>query len=151
MIIVPGDLNNEQVLALLRAHLAGMHESGPPGSVFALDLSGLSMPEVSLYTAWEREKLLGMAALKEVCIDMGEIKSMRTDPAHTRKGVAASLLDHMLVVAKERGYRRLSLETGSGPAFEPAVSLYRKYGFVNGDSFGDYEKSDFNQFLHLDL
>jgi len=151
MIIVPGDLNNEQVLALLRAHLAGMHESGPPGSVFALDLSGLSMPEVSLYTAWEGEKLLGMAALKEVCIDMGEIKSMRTDPAHTRKGVAASLLDHMLVVAKERGYRRLSLETGSGPAFEPAVSLYRKYGFVNGDSFGDYEKSDFNQFLHLDL
>ncbi|MEL6964839.1 MAG: GNAT family N-acetyltransferase [Pseudomonadota bacterium] len=151
MKIVPGDLGDERVLALVRAHLASMHENSPPGSVYALDLSGLSGPDISFLTAWHGEALLGMAALKELDAKTGEIKSMRTDAAHLREGVAAMLLSHILAVAKERGYRRLSLETGSGEAFEPALALYRKYGFVNGDAFGDYQHSSFNQFMHLDL
>jgi putative acetyltransferase len=92
-----------------------------------------------------------MAALKQLDGATGEIKSMRTDPAHLREGVAAALLDHILSVARARGYRRLSLETGSGDAFEPALSLYCKNGFVDGDAFGGYEVTSFNQFLHLDL
>ena len=151
MNILEGHLENEKVIALLSAHLAGMHESGPPGSVYALDLAGLKVAEISVYTAWQGDMLLGIGALKEIAGDAGEIKSMRTDPAHIRKGVAATLLEHMLAVARQRGYRRLSLETGSGPPFEAALSLYRKYGFVNGGAFGDYVHSDFNQFLHLDL
>lgn len=151
MNILEGELENEQVVALLHAHLAGMHESGPPGSVYALDLEGLKAPEISFYTAWQGAGLLGVGALKELARDAGEIKSMRTDPAHVRKGVAAALLEHMLGVGRARGYRRLSLETGSGPPFDPALSLYRKYGFVNGGAFGGYVASDFNQFLHLDL
>ena len=62
-----------------------------------------------------------------------------------------ALLEHIIGVARSRGYARLSLETGSGPAFEPALALYRKRGFVDGDAFGDYVRSDFNQFLHLDI
>ncbi len=151
MNILEGGLENEQVVALLRAHLAGMHASGPPGSVYALDLEGLKVPEISFYTAWQGATLLGVGALKELEGDAGEIKSMRTDPAHVRRGVAAALLEHMLEVAEARGYRRLSLETGSGPPFDPALSFYRKYGFVNGEAFGGYVASDFNQFLHLDL
>lgn len=151
MNILEGQLENEQVVALLRAHLAGMYESGPPGSVYALDLDGLKAPEISVYTAWHDDDLLGIGALKEIAADAGEIKSMRTDPEHIRKGVAARLLEHMLDVARKRGYRRVSLETGSGPPFEAALSLYRKYGFVNGEAFGDYIHSDFNQFLHLEL
>jgi len=151
MIIVPGDFENAQLLALLRLHLAGMHANSPPESVNAFDLSGLKAPDVSVYTAWRDDKLLGMAALKELDSATGEIKSMRTDPAHLREGVAVALLDHILSVANERGYRRLSLETGSGEAFEPALALYRKNGFVNGEAFGGYEVTSFNQFLHLDL
>ena len=151
MKITPGDLTDERVLDLLRAHLSSMHENSPPGSVYALDLSGLSGPDISFITAWEGEALLGMAALKELDPKAGEIKSMRTDEAHLRKGVAARLLEHILTVARERGYRRLSLETGSGEAFEPALALYRKYGFTNGEAFGDYQPSAFNQFMHLDL
>ena len=151
MIIVPGDFENPQLLALLRLHLAGMHANSPPGSVNAFDLSCLKAPEISVYTAWRDDKLLGMAALKQLDGATGEIKSMRTDPAHLREGVAAALLDHILSVARARGCRRLSLETGSGDAFEPAVSLYCKNGFVDGDAFGGYEVTSFNQFLHLDL
>jgi len=151
MIIVPGDFENPQLLALLRLHLAGMHANSPPGSVNAFDLSCLKAPEISVYTAWRDDKLLGMAALKQLDGATGEIKSMRTDPAHLREGVAAALLDHILSVARARGCRRLSLETGSGDAFEPALSLYCKNGFVEGDAFGGYEVTSFNQFLHLDL
>jgi len=151
MIIVPGDFENPQLLALLRLHLAGMYANSPPESVNAFDLSRLKAPDINVYTAWRDEKLLGMAALKEIDAVTGEIKSMRTDPAHLRQGVAAALLDYILGVAKERGYRRLSLETGFGPSFDPALALYRKNGFVDGEPFGGYEVTSFNLFLHLDL
>src|SRR5262249_33908190 len=102
MIIVPGDFENAQLLALLRLHLAGMHTNSPPGSVNAFDLSGLKTPDISVYTAWRDGTLLGMAALKQLDAVTGEIKSMRTDPAHLREGVAKALLDHILSVANER-------------------------------------------------
>lgn len=151
MNIVEGLLDNEQVQSLLHAHLTGMHDNSPPGSVFALDLSGLQAREVTFYTAWRGNALLGMGALKEIDGNSGELKSMRTDAAHLRKGVGAALLEHIIEVATQRGYRRLSLETGSGEAFEAALLLYRRYGFRNGDAFGDYAQSEFCQFLHLDL
>src|SRR3954462_7211548 len=150
-IIKPGDFNDHRVKALLRRHLEGMHANSPPGHVFALDWSGLQKPEISFYALWEGEELLGFGALKELEPRAGEIKSMRTADAHLRRGVAAAILEHIIGVARQRGYSRLSLETGSGPAFEPALRLYRKYGFVNGQAFGDYEASPFNQFLHLDV
>jgi putative acetyltransferase len=128
-----------------------MHANSPPGNVFALDLSGLKAPDISFYTAGDGDVLMGMGALKALCDGTGEIKSMRTYAHHLRKGVAAGLLLHIIAEARARGYRRLSLETGSGPAFDAALTLYRRKGFVEGGAFGDYEKSDFNQFFHLDL
>ena len=151
MKITLGDLSDERVQRLLREHLSGMHESSPPGTVYALDFSGLAAPDICFFTAWDGETLLGMGALRELALDAGEIKSMRTDSAHLRKGVARALLEHILTIAKERGYRRLSLETGSGDPFEAALALYRHYGFVEGPAFGDYKPSPFNQFLHLGL
>ena len=151
MDIRPGDFEDARVLDLLRVHLAGMHANSPAGNVFALDLAGLKAREISFYTAWDDTVLLGMGALKALGNAAGEIKSMRTYEAHLRKGVAARLLEHIIGAARGRGYARLSLETGSGAAFDPALTLYRRYGFVEGEAFGDYEKSDFNQFFHLDL
>jgi putative acetyltransferase len=128
-----------------------MHASSPPGAVFALDLAGLRAPEMSFYVAWEGERVVGMGALRELDPASGEIKSMRTHGSHLRKGVGARVLEHLLGVARSRGYRRVSLETGSGSAFEPALALYRRFGFVNGERFGDYAGGEFNQFMHLEL
>jgi putative acetyltransferase len=150
-VIKPGDFGDDRVKALLTRHLEGMHANSPPGHVFALDWSGLQEPEISFYALWDGEDLLGFGALKELEPRAGEIKSMRTADAHLRKGVAATILDYIIAEARQRGYARLSLETGSGPAFEPALNLYRKYGFTEGGAFDRYEKSPFNQFLHLDL
>lgn len=145
------DLTHPQVQALLRLHLAGMNENSPPGTCFALDLAGLRAPGVSVWTAWSGDALAGMAALKELGDGGGELKSMRTHPGWLRRGVAAALLEHVIGVARARGLVRLSLETGSGPAFEPALALYRRRGFEAGDAFADYVPGAFNQFMHLAL
>jgi putative acetyltransferase len=149
--IVPGDLTDPRVVALLREHLEGMRASSPPGSVYALDLPALQAPDIAFFTACQGEELLGCGALKHLDDSAGELKSMRTAAAHLRKGVGARILGHLLALARARGYRRVSLETGSGPAFEPALALYRRHGFVRGEPFGDYVESELNQFLHLDI
>ncbi|TBV72738.1 GNAT family N-acetyltransferase [Pseudoxanthomonas winnipegensis] len=128
-----------------------MHANSPAGSVFALDLSGLQAPGMTVWSAWREQALVAIGALKDWGEGTGELKSMRTHPDHLRQGAAAAVLDHIIAVAKARGLRRLSLETGSGEAFEPALALYRKRGFSSGPAFGDYVASDFNQFLHLPL
>lgn len=145
------DLSGEQTRALLALHLMGMQANSPPESVHALDLSGLSGPEVTVWSAWRGNAIAGIGALKTLSPDQGELKSMRTHPDHLRQSVAAALLEHIIDVAKTRGIRRLSLETGSGEAFEPALALYRRRGFRNGEVFGDYQATDFNQFLHMDI
>ena len=145
------DLSSESTRLLLAQHLRGMHENSPPGAVFALDFSGLTAPGVTLWTARRDGETIGMAALKQWSDGTGELKSMRTRADVLRQGVAAALLEHVIAEARARGMRRLSLETGSGPAFEPALALYRKRGFCDGLVFGDYEKSAFNQFLHLEI
>jgi putative acetyltransferase len=145
------DLSGAPVRALLALHLEGMRGSSPPGHSFALDLSGLRAPGVTVWSAWDGEALAGIAALKLLGYGGGEIKSMRAHPDHLRRGVGAALLGHIIAEARNRGVTRLSLETGSGAGFEPALALYRRRGFVNGPAFGGYVPSAFNQFLHLEL
>jgi putative acetyltransferase len=128
-----------------------MHEASPPGTVYALDLSGLQQPSISFFTVWEDDELLGCGAIKQLDPRSGELKSMRVTARHLRRGAGKAMLEHLLELARDRGYTRVSLETGSGDAFEPALRLYRRYGFVNGAAFGDYAASEFNQFLHLEL
>ena len=145
------DFSSDAARDLVRLHLEAMHAHSPPGSVFALDFSGLIAPDVTVWAAWQADKIAGIGALKDLDDRVGELKSMRTHPDFLRRGVAAALLEHIIGVAKVRGMTRLSLETGSGPYFEPALSLYRHRGFIDGDEFADYERSAFNQFLHLTL
>lgn len=145
------DLSGEPTRALLALHLIGMQASSPSGHVFALDLSGLQASNVTVWTVWDDRALAGIGALKTLGDGSGELKSMRTAPQHLRKGVARALLEHIIDEARRQGLRKLSLETGTGRAFEPALALYRKRGFIEGEAFGGYVRSDFNQFLHLVL
>ncbi len=151
MKILVDDLRGDQVQALLAAHLRGMHDHSPPESVHALDVEGLRADDVTFWSAWDKADLLGCAALKELEPSHGEIKSMRTAEAHLGKGVASALVEHIVSVARQRGYSRLSLETGSGPAFEPAHALYLKHGFAFCGPFGDYTNDPFSRFMTLRL
>lgn len=145
------DLAGEPTRALLRYHRADMRDSSPPEHSFALDVDGLSAPGVTVWTVWEGDAILGVGALRTLGDGGAEIKSMRTHPDHLRRGVGVALLEHIVAEARARGVTRLSLETGSGAASEPALALYRRRGFRNGPAFADYAPSGFNQFLHLEL
>ena len=145
------DLSGDQTRSLLALHLAGMHAASPPGNVFALDLSGLQVSEVTVWTASCNGRVASVGAIKLLTDGTAEVKSMRTHPDFTRQGAAAAILDTIIAFARKRGVTRLSLETGSGPAFEPALALYRRRGFVSGAAFGEYEATAFNQFFHLEI
>ncbi|HEU4646988.1 MAG TPA: GNAT family N-acetyltransferase [Burkholderiales bacterium] len=132
------NLQGPEIIALLREHLAEMRSVSPPESVHALDLSGLRKPDITFWTVWLEADLAACGALKALGPDHGEIKSMRTARLHKRKGIAAYMLRHIIDEAARRGYRRLSLETGSQPHFAPARSLYGSFGFQCCGPFGDY-------------
>lgn len=134
------DLSGPEVRSLLAEHLRSMLSISPPESVHALDLAGLRQPGITFWTAWSEHELLGCGALKELDAWHGEIKSMRTARAHLRKGVARAMLEHILREAVKRGYKRLSLETGSQSAFEPARNLYENLGFTRCPPFADYSE-----------
>ena len=141
------DLRGPEIAALLREHLDGVAEHSPPESIHALDLNALRAPEITFWTVWQDGELLGCGALKELDAQHGEIKSMRTASRHLRKGVAAAMLEHILDEARSRGYVRVSLETGSMPAFAPARALYARYGFTECAPFADYVEDPNSVFM----
>ena len=151
MRIETDDVTRPQVLALLEEHLRNMYEITPPEFVFAFDAAKLREPGLVVWTAWRDDVLLGVAALKELSPTQGEVKSMRT-PAHLRRqGAGRALLEHILDVAWQRGYRELFLETGRQQDFTPALTLYRSVGFRECGPFGDYEENGNSVFMSLAL
>ncbi len=151
MRIQTDDLTHPQVLALLQEHLDNMHALSPPEQVFALDVTRLRGPGITFWTVWDGETLVGCAALKALGDDAGEVKSMRTPQALRRRGAGRAVLAHLVAEARRRGYRRLSLDTGSHPAFGAAQALYASAGFVRCGPFGDYAANPHSVFMMLDL
>lgn len=141
------DLSGAAIRHLLAQHLQGMTLHSPPESIHALDLDGLRQPSVTFWSAWDGEELLGCGALKELEPGHAEIKSMRTATAHLRKGVARAMLAHILAEASRRGYARVSLETGSAAAFEPARRLYAAFGFEPCGPFPPYVEDPYSVFM----
>jgi putative acetyltransferase len=123
----------------------------PPESIHALDIEELRKPEITFWSVWEGTELIGCGALKELDAQHAEIKSMRTALSHRRKGVARLMLQHLLEEARKRGYRRLSLETGSMDAFDPARQLYASFGFVYCSPFADYKEDPYSVFMTKEL
>ena len=151
MIVREGVLDDPQVRDLLALHASGMLANSPIDKCHFLDLSGLQAPGVRFFTLWDGAALVAMGAYRDHGGGLGEIKSMRTVPTRLGEGHGRAMLLHIIAEARAAGLLRLSLETGSGAAFEPALALYRAHGFVDCPPFADYQPTDFNQFLTLDL
>ena len=151
MRIIQGDFSDPQVVDLLHVHLTSARAETAPGSAHALDLGGLQSSDISFWTIWDGETLLGTGALKRLSADHGEVKSMHTVQSLRRRGAGSAMLRHIIAAARARGMSRLSLETGSWDYFLPARALYRSHGFVECPPFGDYVLDLNSVFMTLDL
>lgn len=151
MRIIEDDLTGREIRELLEAHFAGMLANSPKDSCHFLDFEGLKGPGVTFWSIWDGSALMGSGALKQHDADLGEVKSMRTHADHLRKGAGAAMLEHIIAVARERGLKQLSLETGSGPAFDAAHALYARHGFRYCGPFADYKEDPFSRFMTLAL
>ena len=145
------DLRGPEIHALLEEHLTDMRRISPPESVHALDLDKLRRPEITFWTAWSGDELVGCGALKMLDASHGEIKSMRVSGTRRRTGAGRALLHHILDEARRRGMQRLSLETGSQPAFVPARRLYASAGFAECGPFGGYVLDPHSVFMTRSL
>jgi len=145
------DLSGPEIGALLEEHMLNMRGISPPESIHALDLTELRRPEITFWAVWSGPELLGCGALKELDPVHGEVKSMRTASVHRRKGVAQAMLSHIIDMARSRGYLRLSLETGSQGAFEPARRLYESFGFSYCPPFDGYTEDPNSVFMTMRL
>lgn len=151
MEIREADLDDPSVRDLVTSHQQRAFENSPPGTSFALDLSGLRRPEIKLYAAWDGDVLLGIGAIMEVTGDTGEVKSMRTTDAALRRGVGSAILRYIEDEARRRGYVRLLLETGNSEPYQPANALYQNLGYIRRGPFGDYTETGFNIFYEKSL
>lgn len=139
MIIRQEDPATPDITALLNQHLDEMRAISPPESKHALDIDALRIPDITFWSVRDDTGvLMGCGALLKLDESHAEIKSMRTDPAHRRKGVAAKLLAHIIEHAKGASLKRLSLETGAQDHFAPARALYTRFGFSPCAPFASY-------------
>lgn len=145
------DLDDPEVRKLIALHQQDALASSPPGYSFALDITGLQTPSITVLGAWENGVLIAIGAIKRLWDGQAEIKSMRTHPDHLRKGAARVILDGLATIARNEGIKRLSLETGTGEKYAPAQALYRDSGFSPGQAFADYSNGPHNQCWHKTL
>ncbi|MET4695191.1 GNAT family N-acetyltransferase [Endozoicomonas lisbonensis] len=141
------DLSSPLIAEFLEQHIEDMKSISPPESKHALDLDALKSPEITFWSVWYQNKLAGCGAIKELDNTHAEIKSMRTASGFRKKGVASSLLKHIIKISEERGYKRLSLETGSMPFFLAAHRLYEKFGFEYCEPFANYTEDPYSKFM----
>ena len=146
------DLSSSEIARLLQEHVNDMHLHSPPESVHALDLESLRKPEITFWSIWSEDKyLVGCGALKELDETHGEIKSMRTKEEFRGQGAGRLMLHRIIHEARARGYKRLSLETGSMEAFKPAQRLYESFGFAYCGPFGEYTEDPNSTFMTMRL
>jgi putative acetyltransferase len=145
------DPRSPDIAALLARHLRFSLAQTPAEYSFALDQDGLAGEAVTLFSFRERGTLLGIGAIKQLGPRDAEIKSMHTAEAARGRGIGRALLAHLVDVARSRGCRTVSLETGTTAAFAPARALYASAGFVACGPFADYQPSEHNMFMTMDL
>ena len=146
-----GELDRDDVQALLALHFREMRAQSPPSACHVLPADGLRAPDIDFWSVREAGRLLGVGALKRLEPGHGEIKSMRTAPDALGRGVGTILLRHLIVEAVRRGDTRLSLEMGSTEPFAAALRLYEREGFAPCEAFADYVPSPFTRFFTLRL
>ena len=150
--IAVDDPRKTDVRALLERHLTFCLSETPPEHSFALDVDALAQPAIAFFSYRDADgAVLGVGAIKELGAGQAELKSMHTAAEARGRGVGRAMLDHLLSVARSRGFQRVSLETGTTPGFTAARAMYASRGFMPAEPFADYVRTADNTFYTLSL
>jgi putative acetyltransferase len=150
--IAPGDGRTDDVRAMVQRHLDFARAHTPSEFVFAVEAGDLADdPDVTLLCGRRDDRLLAIGALRELDPEWGELKSMHTAQEVRGQGIGMAMLAQLVVLARQRGYRRVSLETGRSEAFAPARALYASAGFAECGPFGDYPTGGQSCFMTMVL
>ena len=135
-----------ELIALSDAYSA---ERYPPEGNFATSLEGLDSPEIALAVARIDGRALGCVGLKFETGGTAELKRLFVHADARGSGLGRKLMDFIEALARERGVRRINLETG--PLNTEAVRLYQAYGYGECGPFGDYEANPYSLFMTKSL
>ena len=145
------DPHRPEIVRLVRAHLDFANLHSPPEDVHALDLDALAADDITFYSGSVDGEVVAMGALRELDESHGELKSMHTAEPARGTGLGRAMVEHLLDVARHRGYRRVSLETGSMDAFVPSRNLYKSLGFEECPPFADYVESSYSVCMTMEI
>lgn len=79
------------------------------------------------------DKYIGCVGLRKIDEQTGEIKRMYLQPEFQHSGLGTALLEKILALAKKIGYTSVRLDTLK--TMIPAMNFYKKYGFVETESY----------------
>jgi putative acetyltransferase len=147
--IAIADPRIDDVRELVKHHLKFGRLHSPLQDAHALEVDGLLDPALTLFSIRRRRELVAIGALKRLDDRHAELKTMHTVEHVRGQGIGRVMLDYLLAVARERGFERVSLETGVQEAFEPARSLYVSAGFTPCEPFGDYRRSQNTTYMTM--
>lgn len=139
--IAIADPRIDDVRELVEHHLKFGRLYSPPQDAHALEVDDLHDSTLTLFSIRCRGELVAIGALRRLNDQHAELKTMHTAEHARGLGIGRVMLDYLLAVARERGFKRVSLETGAHEAFAPARSLYVSAGFAPCEPFGDYRPS----------
>ena len=136
---IEGNFDNPEVHELLVKHFIELRSVSPEGSTHVLDISGLKDTTIKFWSLWEENQLMGAGALKFLDKQHGEFKSIRVNDKFRKRNNGIKVVHHLINEAKKLNIKKLSLETGAGPFFNPARKLFNQCGFKVCDPFSHYK------------
>ena len=148
---IEGNFDNFEVNELLVRHFIELRSVSPEGSAHVLDIEGLKDPSIKFWSLWEDDQLIGCGALKFLDKFHGEFKSIRVNDKFRKKGNGNKVINHLIAEAKNLNIKKLSLETGAGPFFNPARKLFNNCGFKICEPFSHYKKDINSVYMSLVL
>ena len=141
--------HQDGVVRLLDMSNAYAESLYPAESNHMLDLASLEEPDVSFWVARIEGDIVGCCALVEAGDGTAEIKRLFVDPIARGRSVARKLMETLEAAAAERNLKAIRLETG---IYQPeAISLYRRFGYVEIAAFGSYQPDPLSLFMEKRL
>lgn len=148
--------DHPQVVALLDALDRYLGELYEPQANHILSVEELLAPEVSLFAAWQGERIVGTGAVRRMPGEpdtqgqaYGEVKRMYVDPSLRGQRLGSRMVAMLEHSMRAQSLSLALLETGEDQ--REAVRLYERCGYRRRGAFGGYPDNGLSLFMQKTL